>query len=129
MKLQDPHIMTTLTVLLGVDLSRVVEGEEVATPPPPSFPKKETKPEPMEKELPENKKQALKEKEVGNDAYKKKDFDRALEHYDRAKDLEPTNMVYITRQAAVSFEKGEYNKCWGMCEKTIEVGKENREDR
>ena len=57
----------------------------------------------MEEDLPENKKQTLKEKELGNEAYKKKIFDTASKRYDRAKDLDPTNMTHITHQAAVYF--------------------------
>ncbi|XP_058877080.1 stress-induced-phosphoprotein 1 [Acipenser ruthenus] len=126
-KLQDPRVMTTLSVLLGIDLAGVDEQED-ETPPPAPPPKKEEPPKPKEEELPENKRQALQEKERGNEAYKKKDFAEALKHYEAAVELDPVNMTYISNQAAVYFEKADYVRCRELCEKAIEVGRENRED-
>ncbi|XP_064359304.1 stress-induced-phosphoprotein 1 [Dromaius novaehollandiae] len=127
-RLQDPRVMTTLSVLLGVELSGAEEEEEEAAAPPPAPPRPPPPPQPMEQELPEDKKQALREKELGNAAYRRKSFEAALGHYARARQLDPANMAYIANQAAVYFEKGEYPRCRELCEEAIEVGRQNRED-
>ncbi|KAM6289117.1 LOW QUALITY PROTEIN: stress-induced-phosphoprotein 1 [Aegotheles albertisi] len=129
-KLQDPRVLTTLSVLLGVDLSaeEEEEGGGGSTPsPPPLHPPTPAQPPPAE-ELPENKKEAQREKELGNAAYKRKDFPTALAHYTRAEELDPTNMTYVTNQAAVHFETGDYERCRALCDRAIELGRQNRED-
>ncbi|XP_019941387.2 stress-induced-phosphoprotein 1 [Paralichthys olivaceus] len=126
-KLQDSRVMTTLSVLLGLNFSEMEEEEE-PTPPPPPKPKETQPPPPKEEDLPENKRKALKEKELGNAAYKNKDFEAALKHYEEAIKHDPTNMMYISNQAAVYFEKGDFEKCRELCDKAIGVGRENRED-
>ncbi|CAH8626572.1 unnamed protein product [Heterobilharzia americana] len=45
------------------------------------------------------------EKDKGNIAYKKKDFETAIGHYDKAIELDPTCITYYTNKAAVYFEK------------------------
>lgn len=78
--------------------------------------------------LTEEQRKAVAEKDLGNEAYKKKDFDRALEHYEKAIEYDPTNITYQTNKAAVFFEKNELEKCIEICEKAIETGRENKAD-
>ncbi|KAI3422130.1 Hsp90 cochaperone [Globodera pallida] len=72
--------------------------------------------------------QALKAKERGNEAYKKKDFATAHKHYDEAIKLCPTNITFYSNKAAVFFEEGKFDECIEMCNKAVEVGRENRAD-
>jgi len=103
--------------------------------------KKEPEPEPeedlsalppAEREKKEKQRDALKRKEEGNAFYKSKKFKEALEKYDEAIALDPTNMTFLSNKAAVYFTQKDYEACIEMCMKAIEVGKENRasfEDR
>jgi stress-induced-phosphoprotein 1 len=72
--------------------------------------------------------QALAEKEKGNAAYKAKDFPAAHQHYDKAFELDPTNIAFLTNKAAVYFEEAKFEDCIKTCEKAVEVGRENRAD-
>lgn len=71
---------------------------------------------------------ALKEKELGNQAYKKKDFDNAILHYSKAIELDPTNLIFHTNLAAVYFEMKKYDESIDECKKAVEVGREQRAD-
>ncbi|XP_013422191.1 stress-induced-phosphoprotein 1-like [Lingula anatina] len=142
----DPRIMTALGVLLGMDLD--FQGEEELH----KQDVKDTVNEMREKrkeaekeaafqqknaanaksketvELTDDQKKALEEKEKGNAAYKKKDFETAIKHYDEAIRLDPTNITFLTNKAAVYFEQSDLKSCIETCEKAIEVGRENRAD-
>lgn len=43
--------------------------------------------------------QAKKEKDLGNAEYKQKNFEAALVHYNKAIELEPTNMTFYNNVA------------------------------
>ncbi|TGZ53684.1 stress-induced-phosphoprotein 1 [Temnothorax longispinosus] len=129
-KLQDTRVLTTLSVLLGMsaDMDEAMETEPMNPPEPPKA-KPEPKPQKKEEDnLPPEKRKALEEKKLGNEAYKKRSFEEALQHYDKAVELDPTEIVYLLNIAAVYFEQKEYQKCIAQCEKAIEVGRENRAD-
>ncbi|RGB40585.1 hypothetical protein C1646_389535 [Rhizophagus diaphanus] len=104
---------------------------------PPQSSQPEEPPEPQEHDIPEptekteeelNKEKSVKEKELGNTAYKKREFEEALKHYDKAWELDPTNASILTNKAAVLFEQEKYDECIKTCENAIEVGREHRVD-
>lgn len=71
---------------------------------------------------------AIAEKDLGNAAYKQKDFENAHLHYDKAIELDPTNITFYNNKAAVYFEEKKYDECVQFCEKAVEVGRETRAD-
>lgn len=120
-------------------LSQLMKGQPMdiddsspsSPPPPPKSepPKPKQQPKPAEDEnLPENVKLARKSKELGNAAYKKKEFEMAIKHYNDAIEHDPTDITYYNNIAAVYFEEKKYDECIKQCEKGIEVGRENRAD-
>ncbi|XP_075974823.1 stress-induced phosphoprotein 1 [Anticarsia gemmatalis] len=127
---EDKRILTTISIMFDLSLHMPMDVD----PPTPERkpaepPKKEEEPQkPKYDDLPEHRRLALQEKDAGNDCYKKKDFDNALKHYQKAIDSDPTDITFYTNMAAVYFEQKEYEKCIKECEKAIDVGRENRAD-
>ncbi|KAJ7514759.1 hypothetical protein O6H91_23G058200 [Diphasiastrum complanatum] len=145
--IKDSRMMQVLGVLMGVNLQTPSDEEmkgmyddehEAAKPTSKQEtkhePKPETMPEPMdiiseeEKEKRERKAEAVKEKEAGNAAYKKKDFENAIAHYTKAIELDDEDISYITNRAAVYLELGKYEDCIKDCDKAVERGRELHAD-
>uniref|UniRef100_A0ACD5UCJ7 Uncharacterized protein n=1 Tax=Avena sativa TaxID=4498 RepID=A0ACD5UCJ7_AVESA len=150
--LSDPRMVQVLSLLLnfriqtqnGSQASEPAPEPSQSTPPPPS-PKqqqqqkqpetksREPEPEPVEmtdeeKERKEKKAAAQKEKEAGNAAYKKKDFETAIQHYTKAMELDDEDISYLTNRAAVYLEMGQYDECIKDCDVAVERGRELRAD-
>ncbi|KAK9717136.1 Hsp90 cochaperone [Basidiobolus ranarum] len=145
--MQDQRILSVLMSVLGAEVKTKEEMDAMqvdsedqppmyqSEPTPKAEPSKPTpKSEPVPetpKELTEEEKQkeeAVKEKDLGNQRYKKREFDAALEHYAKAWELDPTNITILTNQAAVQFEMGNFEACIKTCEEAVEVGRELRAD-
>lgn len=76
--------------------------------------------------MPPEKVAAEKEKELGNQAYKQQQFETAVEHYTKAMELYPDEIVYRSNRAAVYLEMGRYEDCIRDCEQALEDAKRVR---
>lgn len=143
----DPRMIQVLGVLMGVDMdmappgqgapgastSRVEPEEDVKMPDAPASKKPEPvkktpEPEP-EEDLDEDalekkkaKEAADKEKALGTENYKKRNFDEAIKHYQAAWDLYK-DITYLNNLGAANFEKGDYQACIDACTKAAEEGR------
>merc|ERR1712130_990300 len=66
--------------------------------------------------------------EMGNAAYKSKNFAKAISHYEAAIGLDPKEITFRSNLATVHFETKNFEECVKVCEKAVEVGRENRAD-
>ncbi len=73
------------------------------------------------------KNKADKIKAEANTLYKKRQFDEAIELYNKAYETHP-DITYLNNRAAAEFEKGEYQTAIKTCELAIEKGREVRAD-
>jgi stress-induced-phosphoprotein 1 len=66
------------------------------------------------------------EKEAGNEAYRRRDFDIALTHYKNALALDPHNVAIMNNIGAVYLEMGSFDECIEECTRAIDTGREHR---
>jgi stress-induced-phosphoprotein 1 len=144
--MDDPRIMNAMMALMGLDMS-AMPGAPGAGPsggfggePAPEYkptpkadpkPKAAPEPEPLSEEAKEElerKNKAVEQKDLGNQFYKKREFEKAIEHYDQAWELDNTNITILTNKAAVLFEQGKFQECIKTCEDAVDVGREYRAD-
>ncbi|KAI8223268.1 Heat shock protein sti1-like protein [Colletotrichum sp. SAR 10_86] len=139
----DPRMLQVLGVLMGVDMqmgmpdempggSKDTEMPDAPAPQSkPAAPKKAPTPEPepepeeLDEEALEKKKAkeaADKEKALGTENYKKRNFDQAIEHYTKAWELHK-DITYLNNLGAAYFEKGDYEKAIEACTKAVEEGR------
>ncbi|KAK9237440.1 hypothetical protein V1525DRAFT_403991 [Lipomyces kononenkoae] len=142
--ISDPRIMQVMAVLLGIDITMPNGGANPPEPkdsPMPDAPKpaetaasssskveEPTEEEPEEEDDDAKKKaEADAEKAEGNKEYKARNFDAAIEHYNKAWEL-CQDVTYLNNLAAAEFEKGDLEGCIKTCEKAIEEGRALRTD-
>ncbi|KAI9659047.1 MAG: Hsp90 cochaperone [Bathelium mastoideum] len=145
-EMADPRFLQVMSVLLGIDMqfgappeaasnatkSGPVEEEEDIPMPDisaKSEPKKEpepAEPEPEDEEAIANKKakeEADKEKQLGTENYKKKQFDAAIAHYSKAWEIHK-DITYLTNRSAAKFEKADYQGAIDDCNEAVNYGRE-----
>ena len=81
-----------------------------------------------EAELKQKRAAAAEEKELGNAAYKKKEFEMAVGHYSKAIEMDEEEISYITNRAAVYLEMGKFEECIADCDVAVGKGREVRAD-
>merc|ERR1712137_1197678 len=114
----DKRLMAVMTKLLTAQMGGFANqpddqpepaGSQSAPETTPKQEQRDPEPEPEpEPELDPKEKEALEEKDKGNAAYKKRDFDAAIAHYDKAIELNPKEMSFLTNRAAVHLETGRF---------------------
>ncbi len=133
----DPRMIQVLGVMMGVDMEMrdsdpreqgdVNMSDAPAQDSQPTPAQKAPEPEPeLDEEALEKKKakeEADKEKALGTENYKKRNFDEAIKHYTKAWETFK-DITYLNNLGAAQFEKGDYDACIEACNKAVEEGRE-----
>lgn len=150
--MRDPRFLQVMGVLLGIDMQFPGQpGDDTAQGEPPSYtPKQSEEDTPMpdvtpsssthakSNEIPKHepesededaiakknaKEEAEAEKKLGTECYKKRQFDDAIEHYNKAWELHK-DITYLTNLGAAKYEKGDCQGAIEACQKAVEEGRE-----
>jgi stress-induced-phosphoprotein 1 len=123
--MNDPRMMTIIMGLMGIDANVATSAQEAAAqmekmdepvqpkaeplksaPPKEKAPEKKPEPEmnlsDEEREKLKIRKQSDAEKDLGNASYKARKFEEAIAHYEKAWDLDKTNVAVLTNKSGDS---------------------------
>jgi stress-induced-phosphoprotein 1 len=144
--MNDQRMMQVMIGLMGIDAQVATNDEELERAKEKAnedlerrreeeaakkkVPEPEPEPEISQDELDQKQKREKSdaEKNLGNQFYKKRQFEQALSHYDAAWELDSTNVAVLTNKAAVLFEMERFEECIKVCETAVDTGREIRAD-
>ncbi|KAJ6151776.1 heat shock protein STI1 [Penicillium chermesinum] len=137
-EIRDPRFLQVMSVLLGIDMNFGGEGAPGQDQPTPEA--KPAAPQPPKEPTPrarargrgnycekKAKEAGDAEKLIGTDFYKQRKFDEAIEHYEKAWELNK-DITYLNNIGAAKFERGDYQGAIEICQKAVEEGHELRAD-
>ncbi|KIK65717.1 hypothetical protein GYMLUDRAFT_367460 [Collybiopsis luxurians FD-317 M1] len=108
--MSDPRMIDVLGALMGIDMQ--------------GFSRPEAEDVEMEEVIDDDDAKAKKEaedlKKAGSEAYKKREFDQAAKCFQKAWDVYPKDITFLTNLGAVFFEQGNYDQAIETCEKAVE---------
>jgi stress-induced-phosphoprotein 1 len=138
---QDNRIMEVLSYLMGIPMNEgqgggsddasgaagSSSGQQTQGSEKQESKKEEQKPQKQETpEERERKEKAEAKKNEGNQYYKKKEFEKALELYDEAMEIDPNNIRFRLNKASVYTEQKNYEKAIQECQDALEFGREHK---
>lgn len=127
----DKRVAEAFSVILGIPLDGEEPTQPAATQPAHeshSAPKREAaKPAPEPAAEDPTHAEAEAEKQLGNTAYRQRQFDEAIAHYNKAWELYK-DITYLNNRAAAEFEKGDYPTAIATCELAVEESQELHAD-
>ncbi|EAL61181.1 tetratricopeptide-like helical domain-containing protein [Dictyostelium discoideum AX4] len=135
----DQRFSTCLGVLLGVDINQgpgAPPQSQQPTPQQPTPTPQQPTPTPQQPKPTEAPKkpeappmtESQKERDLGNKAYAKKEFEQAIVHYDKAVELDSSDILAMNNKAAVLIEQQKLDEAIETCKKALEKAQEIRAD-
>ncbi|KYQ92351.1 tetratricopeptide-like helical domain-containing protein (TPR) [Tieghemostelium lacteum] len=127
--IQDPRIMQAFGVILGIPEATGESEERSTTSPPPRQPEPVKKPqEQPKKPEPVPMTESQKERDLGNKYYKEKQFELAIQHYDKAVELDSSDILAMNNKAAVFVELNKLDEAIQICKQALEKAMETKAD-